>query len=105
MSAIFRRAYTTKSLIPPNIAAATKLTGSSKDAQIGQLVNFYKKLPKGNMEAPKPSGPWGRYKARYIDGENASVTPLLHLIFGVFVIGYTIDYQFHLKHHKNVEHH
>ncbi|KAI9469649.1 MAG: mitochondrial F1-F0 ATP synthase subunit F of fungi-domain-containing protein [Benjaminiella poitrasii] len=106
MSAIFRRAYTTKTLIPPNVAAATKLSSSSaKDAQIGQLVNFYKNLPKGTVEAPKPFGPWGRYKARYIDGDNASVTPLLHLIFGVFVVGYTIDYHFHLKHHKNVEHH
>lgn len=42
MSAIFRRAYTTKTLIPPNVAAATKLTGSAKDAQISQLVSFYK---------------------------------------------------------------
>lgn len=80
-------------------------------------------MPKGTVEAAKPSGPWGRYKARYIDGENASVTPLIHLIFGVFAIGYTIDYHFHLskllericwgrdvlipfiEHHKNVEHH
>jgi hypothetical protein len=54
-------------------------------------------LPKGTVEAAKPSGPWGRYKARYIDGENASVTPLIHLIFGVFAIGYTIDYHFHLS--------
>ncbi|KAI8976851.1 mitochondrial F1-F0 ATP synthase subunit F of fungi-domain-containing protein [Pilobolus umbonatus] len=105
MSAIFRRAFTTKSLIPPNVAAATRLTGSAKDAQIASLVDFYKKLPKGVAEATKPSGPWARYKARYIDGENASVTPLLHLIFGVFVVGYSIDYHFHLKHHKNVEHH
>ncbi|KAI8637964.1 mitochondrial F1-F0 ATP synthase subunit F of fungi-domain-containing protein [Parasitella parasitica] len=105
MSAIFRRAYTTKTLIPPNVAAATRLSGSAKDGQISQLVSFYKKLPKGTAEAPKPSGPWGHYKARYIDGDNASVTPLIHLIFGVFAIGYTIDYHFHLKHHKNVEHH
>ncbi|CEI95039.1 hypothetical protein RMCBS344292_09240 [Rhizopus microsporus] len=100
MNAIFRRAYSTKTLIPPNVAAATKVSGASKDASITRLT-----LPKGAVEAPKPSGPWGRYKARYIDGDNASVTPLLHLIFGVFVVGYTIDYHFHLKHHKNVEHH
>ncbi|CDH49877.1 hypothetical protein RO3G_09471 [Lichtheimia corymbifera JMRC:FSU:9682] len=105
-NAVFRRAYSTKALIPPNVAAATKVSGSgAKDAQLAQLVTFYKNLPKGTAEAPKPSGPWARYKARYIDGENASVTPLLHLIFGVFVAGYTIDYHFHLKHHKNVEHH
>ncbi|KAI9262183.1 mitochondrial F1-F0 ATP synthase subunit F of fungi-domain-containing protein [Phascolomyces articulosus] len=105
MSTVFRRAYSTKTLIPPNVAAATKVSGAGKDAQIGQLVNFYKQLPKGTVEAPKPSGLFGRYKAKYIDGDNASVTPLIHLIFGVFVAGYTIDYHFHLKHHKNVEHH
>ncbi|CAO3670965.1 unnamed protein product [Rhizopus microsporus] len=122
MNAIFRRAYSTKTLIPPNVAAATKVSGASKDASITRLVSFYKTLPKGTVEAPKPSGPWGRYKARYIDGDNASITPLLHLVFGVFVIGYTIDYHFHLsktlhihiythilihyiEHHKNVEHH
>ncbi|KAI8384598.1 mitochondrial F1-F0 ATP synthase subunit F of fungi-domain-containing protein [Radiomyces spectabilis] len=105
MNAIIRRAYSTKTLIPPNVAAATKLTGSAKDAQINQLVDFYKKLPKGTVEASKPSGPWARYKARYIDGDNASITPLLHAVFGIFVIGYSIDYHFHLKHHKNVEHH
>lgn len=42
MSAIFRRAYTTKTLIPPNVAAATRLSGSAKDGQISQLVSFYK---------------------------------------------------------------
>ncbi|KAI8875673.1 hypothetical protein K501DRAFT_263410 [Backusella circina FSU 941] len=105
MSAIFRRAYSTKTLIPPNVAAATRLSGSAKDGQITQLVDFYKKLPKGTVQAVKPSGPFARYKARYIDGDNASVTPLLHLIFGVFVVGYTIDYHFHLKHHKNGVHH
>ncbi|CAO3667088.1 unnamed protein product [Rhizopus stolonifer] len=105
MNAIFRRAYSTKTLIPPNVAAATKVSGASNNASINSLVSFYKTLPKGTVEAAKPSGPWGKYKARYIDGDNASVTPLLHLIFGVFAVGYTIDYHFHLKHHKNVEHH
>ncbi|KAI9311400.1 mitochondrial F1-F0 ATP synthase subunit F of fungi-domain-containing protein [Dichotomocladium elegans] len=105
MTTVFRRAYSTKTLIPPNVAAATKVTGAGKDAQLASLVSFYKNLPKGTVEAPKPTGLFGRYKARYIDGDNASVTPLLHLIFGVFVIGYSIDYHFHLKHHKNVEHH
>ena len=42
MSTVFRRAYSTKTLIPPNVAAATKVSGAGKDAQIGQLVNFYK---------------------------------------------------------------
>lgn len=42
MNAIFRRAYSTKTLVPPNVAAATRLTGSAKDGQITQLVDFYK---------------------------------------------------------------
>lgn len=61
------------------------------------LTNTNQKLPKGTVEAAKPSGPWGKYRAAYIDGDNASVTPLLHLIFGVFVVGYSIDYHFHLS--------
>lgn len=40
---VIRRAYTTKALIPPNVAAATKVSGSgAKDAQLAQLVAFYK---------------------------------------------------------------
>ena len=42
MNAIFRRAYSTKTLIPPNVAAATKVSGASKDANITRLVSFYK---------------------------------------------------------------
>ncbi|KAI8066355.1 mitochondrial F1-F0 ATP synthase subunit F of fungi-domain-containing protein [Gongronella butleri] len=95
-STVFRRAYSTKTLVG---------SGAAQDAQMTQLVNFYKKLPKGTVAQAKPSGPWGRYKAKYIDGDNASITPFLHLIFGIFTVGYTIDYHFHLKHHKNVEHH
>ncbi|KAI7866374.1 mitochondrial F1-F0 ATP synthase subunit F of fungi-domain-containing protein [Spinellus fusiger] len=102
---VIRRAYTTKSLIPPNLASATKLSGSSKNGQMNEVVDFYKRLPKGAAQVTKPSGPWGHYKARYIDGDNASVTPLLHALFGIFVIGYSIDYHFHLKHHKNGNHH
>lgn len=35
--------------------------------------------------------PLARYKARYFDGENASGAPFLHVIGGLFLIGYTID--------------
>jgi F-type H+-transporting ATPase subunit f len=42
-SNVFRRAYSTKSLVPPNIAAATKVgSGAAKDGQMTQLVSFYK---------------------------------------------------------------
>lgn len=49
-------------------------------------------LPKG--AAPKKNvgmSPLARYKARYFDGENASGAPFLHVIGGLFLVGYTID--------------
>jgi hypothetical protein len=54
-----------------------------------------KQLPKG--PAPKKNvglSPLARYKARYFDGENASGAPFLHVIGGLFLIGYTIDCAF-----------
>ena len=58
------------------------------------------KLPKG--PAPKATSkgfnPINRYKAAYFD--KGSGAPILHAIFAIFAIGYTIDYQMHLKHHK-----
>lgn len=50
MNAIIRRAYTTKTLIPPNVAAATRLSGSAKDGQISQLVDFYKVFFNGRRQ-------------------------------------------------------
>ncbi|KAG2183586.1 hypothetical protein INT43_006592 [Umbelopsis isabellina] len=106
MSSILRRAYSTKSLVPPNLAAAKTFTGNKQSAtRMTELVSFYQKLPKGNAETAKPSGLIGRYKARYFDGENSSATPVIHAIFLIGGISYAIDYHFHLKHHKNVEHH
>ncbi|EGG07730.1 uncharacterized protein MELLADRAFT_43111 [Melampsora larici-populina 98AG31] len=94
-----------RTLIPPKIASVQALTGSSTAARMNRVVEFYSKLPKGS--APKPSAglnPFARYKARYIDGENASAAPLLHAILGLFVVGYTIEYNMHLKFHKNNHH-
>ncbi|KAL1914894.1 uncharacterized protein VTP21DRAFT_7810 [Calcarisporiella thermophila] len=102
---IIRRAYSTRSLIPPTISS-TKSIGAPKDAaRMERLVDFYKKLPKGSPEVSRPSGFWGRYKARYFEGGNASAMPILHAILLVGGVSYAIDYHFHLKHHKNVEHH
>ncbi|CAM0136885.1 ATP synthase f chain, mitochondrial precursor [Umbelopsis sp. WA50703] len=106
MSTILRRAYSTKTLIPPNLAAARAVGGAKQEsARMGELVSFYKNLPKGQATPVKPSGLIGRYKAKYFDGENASATPVVHAIFLIGGISYAIDYHFHLKHHKNVEHH
>jgi F-type H+-transporting ATPase subunit f len=56
---------------------------------LSPLVNFYSKLPKG----PAPSSPFGGIKARFFNGKNASSLPLWSTIFGLFALGYTIDYQ------------
>ncbi|OZJ02748.1 hypothetical protein BZG36_03348 [Bifiguratus adelaidae] len=105
MNTIIRRAYSTKSLIPPNLAANSAVGAPTDAARMKRVVNFYQKLPKGNAQPPQARGLWGRYKARYFDGDNASRTPLIHLLLLVGGVAYAIDYNFHLKHHKNVEHH
>jgi len=56
-------------------------------AGLQPLVNFYSKLPKGNAVA-SVSG----IKGRYFSGANASGKPLVALIFGIWAISYTIDY-------------
>ncbi|RUS17146.1 mitochondrial F1-F0 ATP synthase subunit F of fungi-domain-containing protein, partial [Endogone sp. FLAS-F59071] len=105
MNTIIRRAYSTKSLIPPNLATTKGVSAPKDVARLRNMVDLYKRLPKGAAERPRPRGLIGRYKARYFDGENASPAPLIHAIIGVIGISYAIDYHFHLKHHKSVEHH
>ncbi|ESK92930.1 mitochondrial f1f0 atp synthase subunit f [Moniliophthora roreri MCA 2997] len=85
-------------LVPPKIASKNLVSGGSGEG-LGPLVNFYSKLPKG----PAPQRVGG-LKNRYFNGENASGVPLVALIVGLFGIGYTIDYNMHLKHHKNHAH-
>ncbi|EGN97759.1 ATP17, subunit F of the F0 sector of mitochondrial F1F0 ATP synthase [Serpula lacrymans var. lacrymans S7.3] len=85
-------------IIPPKIATPSHLTSGS-GANLTPLVNFYSKLPKG----PAPSTVGG-IKARYFNGKNASGAPLVWTILGIFGLGYTVDYQMHLKHHKNHAH-
>lgn len=59
------------------------------------LVNFYSKLPKG----PAPASGFGGVKARLFNGKNASTVPLWGTIMGIFLLGYTIDYQSELLHY------
>ncbi|KAJ6538197.1 mitochondrial F1-F0 ATP synthase subunit F of fungi-domain-containing protein, partial [Mycena vulgaris] len=61
------------------------------------LVSFYSVLPKGPAPTPAIRG----LKARFFSGKNASAGPVLVLIGGLFLIGYTWDYQ---QHHKNNAH-
>ncbi|CAE6438601.1 ATP synthase subunit f, mitochondrial OS=Saccharomyces cerevisiae (strain ATCC 204508 / S288c) GN=ATP17 PE=1 SV=1 [Rhizoctonia solani AG-1 IB] len=86
------------SIIPPKIATPKIVSGGS-GASMSSVVDFYSKLPKG----PAPSTGNG-IKARYFDGKNASGKPFVAAIVGMFLLGYTIDYNMHLKHHKNNHH-
>ncbi|KAF8875660.1 mitochondrial F1-F0 ATP synthase subunit F of fungi-domain-containing protein [Infundibulicybe gibba] len=85
-------------LIPPKIATP-KLVAGESGTGLGPLVDFYSKLPKGQATA-RVSG----FKGRFFTGKNASGTPLVALIVGLFGVGYTLDYNMHLKHHKNHTH-
>jgi F-type H+-transporting ATPase subunit f len=69
------------------------------------MVEFYTRIPKGPAPLQKPPmNPFERYRRAYWD-ENASATPLVHAILALGLLGYAIDYNFHLKDHKNKEHH
>jgi len=85
-------------LIPPKIATPKLVSGESGTG-LGPLVEFYSKLPKGQA-TPQVGG----IKGRYFRGGNASGKPIVAVIVGLFAIGYTLDYNMHLKHHKNHTH-
>ncbi|GAA5839775.1 hypothetical protein JCM5353_003759 [Sporobolomyces roseus] len=88
-------------LVPPKIASPSAIGAPQSAARMTRVVDFYSKLPKGSAPAKKAGlNPLSRYKARYFDGPNASAAPFLHAIVGLFLVGYTIDYNMHLKHHK-----
>ncbi|KAJ2784331.1 ATP synthase f chain, mitochondrial precursor [Coemansia javaensis] len=115
-AAATRRGYASlREIIPPNIgfaarAGETAATDSAASAltaqQVEKVVSLYRNLPKGPAE-PKVArgGPLSRYYARYIEGDNASPKPIVHVIGALLVGGYTIHYFMHLKHHKHAEHH
>ncbi|KAJ7590209.1 mitochondrial F1-F0 ATP synthase subunit F of fungi-domain-containing protein [Mycena floridula] len=85
-------------LVPPKIATPNLVSGGSGEG-LGPLVDFYSKLPKGQATARV-----GGIKGRYFNGANASGKPLVAAFFVLLGIGYTIDYNMHLKHHKNHAH-
>ncbi|CAG8580870.1 23197_t:CDS:2 [Cetraspora pellucida] len=85
----------TRSLIPPKLSVSG-ITGSS--AAFAQLGDLYKKLPKGPLvESIPPTMPrlLGRYWHRYI--RTSSPVPILHLIVGLGLLGYALDYELHLS--------
>lgn len=98
---LFRRSLTT--LIPPKIVSSNQVAKAPNAKRVSNMVNFYKSLPQG--PAPKnnnQSGFINWYKAKYF--EKDSVQPLLHLTAAILVFSYSLDYYFHLRHHKGGEH-
>ncbi|KAE8540117.1 hypothetical protein D1P53_004055 [Cryptococcus gattii VGV] len=88
-------------LIPPKIATPGAVSSGTTSARTAQVIDFYSKLPKG----PKPaSQKVGGIKGRFFEGKNASGAPILATLGTLFLIGYTIDYNMHLKHHKHGHH-
>ncbi|CAD6573755.1 MAG: ATP synthase f chain, mitochondrial precursor [Tremellales sp. Tagirdzhanova-0007] len=89
------------SLIPPKIATPGAVSSGTTSTRTADVIAFYSKLPKG----PRPASEIGRgIKARYFEGKNASGMPVLVTIFTLFCIGYTVQYNLHLKHHKTGHH-
>ncbi|WFD36553.1 ATP synthase f chain, mitochondrial precursor [Malassezia cuniculi] len=87
--------------IPPKIATPKSVSGGSGTSSSTEaVVNFYKSLPKGPAPEKRAVG----IKAKYFDGKNASGKPILATIGALLLIGYTIEYNGHLKYHKNAHH-
>lgn len=95
---IAKRALST--LIPPKVVSSKNIGSAPNAKRIANVVAFYRSLPQGPAAAIKPSGVIGRYKAKYFDGDNATGKPLWHLALSILVMGYSMEYFFHLRHHK-----
>ncbi|EKV04584.1 hypothetical protein PDIP_86720 [Penicillium digitatum Pd1] len=94
MSYIARRGLST--LIPPKVASPNAIGAAQDAARMQRVVTFYAGLPRGPAAAVKPTGLIGRYQARYFNGKNASGVPLVHAIGGILILGYSLEYYFHL---------
>ncbi|KAF4767219.1 hypothetical protein HAV15_009125 [Penicillium sp. str.  len=95
MSYIARRGLST--LIPPKVASPNAIGAAQDAARMERVVTFYAGLPRGPAAAVKPTGLIGRYQARYFNGKNASGVPLIHAIGGILILGYSMEYYFHLQ--------
>ncbi|OJJ78222.1 hypothetical protein ASPBRDRAFT_50990 [Aspergillus brasiliensis CBS 101740] len=94
MSYIARRGLST--LIPPKIASPNAIGAAKDAARMDRVVNFYARLPRGAAPEVKPTGIIGRYQARYF-GKNPSAAPLAHAIGTILILGYSMEYYFHLR--------
>ncbi|CED83713.1 ATPeFF, ATP17 [Phaffia rhodozyma] len=88
------------SLIPPKIATPSSVSGGGTTASMDRVIEFYTKLPKGR--APNAQQYTGLSK--FVNGKNATGKPIVALVGGLFVLGYTIQYFNHLRYHKNAQH-
>ncbi|KAJ1823367.1 ATP synthase f chain, mitochondrial precursor [Coemansia sp. RSA 2671] len=104
-----------REIIPPNIAFAARAGESAVEPaaattlsaqDVSKVVSLYRNLPKGNADAKVVrNGPLARYYNHYFTGDTMSAAPILHVIVGLLVGGYTIHYLKHLKYHKHAENH
>lgn len=98
---LFKRSLTT--LIPPKIVSSHQVAKAPNAKRVSNMVNFYKALPQGPAQRNKNSrGVINWYKAKYF--ERDSVQPLLHLTAAILIFSYSLDYYFHLRHHKDGAH-
>ncbi|WFD44945.1 ATP synthase f chain, mitochondrial precursor [Malassezia psittaci] len=86
--------------VPPKIATPKSVGQSSGGADTDAVVSFYKALPKGEQSAKRSGG----IKGRFFDGENASGKPIIGVIAALMIGGYILEYNGHLKYHKNAHH-
>jgi len=86
-------------IVPPKIATPSSVSGGSAQA-LAPLVEFYSKLPKGPAPKHGRKGPF----AWFSNAKNSSARPILYVLGGLTLFGYTLDYNMHLKHHKNHPH-
>jgi len=106
---ITRRLYSAaRPFLPPNIAT-TRITATgtvSKSGGMANLVEFYQRIPKGNTPSvAAPKNILERYSRAYLEDSNVSLKPIVHWIVAGAILGYALDYHYHLKNHKNKEHH
>ncbi|KAJ5815365.1 hypothetical protein N7474_007142 [Penicillium riverlandense] len=93
MSYVVRRGLST--LIPPKIASPNAIGAAQDAARMQRVVNFYAGLPRGPAPEVKATGLIGRYQARYF-GKNPSGVPIVHAIGAILILGYSMEYYFHL---------
>ncbi|KAK5445123.1 ATP synthase f chain, mitochondrial precursor [Exophiala xenobiotica] len=101
MSFVIRRSVST--LVPPKVANPSGLGAAANAQRMAKIAKFYEQLPKGPAPERAPSGPLGWYQKTYF-GKNPSARPIWHVIFGIMALGYSMEYYFHLRHHKNNAH-